>query len=206
MNEKFFELPKEKQQTIINAALEVFSKYDYKHASTDDIAAKAGISKGLLFYYFHNKQSLYTYLFDYTLEFLTNEIVKDEYYELNDYFEVLKYAANMKYRIFQKNPYLLRFSEKVIMKSDTEAGRDIRDKINQYSQEQYKGFFEHIDYSKFREGVDYLKISKMILWMAEGYMYELQLQDAVVNLDEILNEFEEWVKVFKKIAYKEEFQ
>lgn len=51
MNEQFFHLPEEKQQAIINASLEVFATHEYKRASTDDIAAKAGISKGLLFYY-----------------------------------------------------------------------------------------------------------------------------------------------------------
>lgn len=56
MNEQFFHLPEEKQQAIINASLEVFATHEYKKASTDDIAAKAGISKGLLFYYFHNKK------------------------------------------------------------------------------------------------------------------------------------------------------
>ena len=65
MNEKFFTLSPEKQARITNAAPEVFARNDYKHASTDDIAAKAGISKGLLFYYFRNKQSLYLYLYDY---------------------------------------------------------------------------------------------------------------------------------------------
>ena len=54
MNDKFFSLPEEKQQSIINAAMEVFACYDYKHASTDLIASKAGISKGLLFYYFQD--------------------------------------------------------------------------------------------------------------------------------------------------------
>ena len=56
MNEKFFALPEEKRQRIINAAMEVFGKNEYKRASTDLIAVKAGISKGLLFYYFHNKK------------------------------------------------------------------------------------------------------------------------------------------------------
>ena len=51
MNEAFFALPEEKRQRILNAALEAFAKHEYKKASTDDIAAKAGISKGLLFYY-----------------------------------------------------------------------------------------------------------------------------------------------------------
>ena len=68
MNEQFYELPQEKQLRIINAGLEAFSKTDYRHAVTDEIARKAGISKGLLFYYFHNKKSLYLYLYDYALE------------------------------------------------------------------------------------------------------------------------------------------
>ena len=61
MNEMFFRLPEEKQQRIINAGIEVFSNHEYKRASTDEIARKAGISKGLLFHYFHNKKSFYLY-------------------------------------------------------------------------------------------------------------------------------------------------
>lgn len=47
MNEKFYELPPEKQQRIINAGLEVFGAHDYPQASTDDMTAKAEISKGV---------------------------------------------------------------------------------------------------------------------------------------------------------------
>ena len=56
INEKFYELEKEKQDKIINAAIEVFAKNDYKNVVTEEIAYKAGISKGLLFYYFKNKK------------------------------------------------------------------------------------------------------------------------------------------------------
>ena len=54
MNDKFFELKREKQDRMINAALLIFSKAPYKHASTDDIVKEARISKGLLFHYFGN--------------------------------------------------------------------------------------------------------------------------------------------------------
>ena len=40
---------------MINAALKIFAKNGYAHASTDDIVKEAGISKGLLFHYFINK-------------------------------------------------------------------------------------------------------------------------------------------------------
>lgn len=52
--EKFLELPNEKQLKIINVGFEYFGKYGYKGANTEDIANRAGISKGLLFYYFKN--------------------------------------------------------------------------------------------------------------------------------------------------------
>ena len=41
MNARFFDLKKEKQDRIINAALKVFALHGYRHASTDDIVREA---------------------------------------------------------------------------------------------------------------------------------------------------------------------
>ena len=49
MNARFFDLKKEKQDRIINAALKVFALHGYRHASTDDIVREASISKGFCF-------------------------------------------------------------------------------------------------------------------------------------------------------------
>ena len=61
MNNKFFDAAKEKQDRIINAALQVFAVNGYRHASTDEIVRIAGISKGLLFHYFGSKLGLYSF-------------------------------------------------------------------------------------------------------------------------------------------------
>ena len=53
MNGKFFTLPEEKQKRIINAAYVVFAGSSYQKASMSRIAAAGGISKSLLFHYFH---------------------------------------------------------------------------------------------------------------------------------------------------------
>ncbi len=50
MNDKFFNLPLEKQQRIINAAYKVFSQSSYKKAPMSEIADEGGISKALLFH------------------------------------------------------------------------------------------------------------------------------------------------------------
>ena len=102
MNEKFFTLSPEKQARITNAALEVFARNDYKHASTDDIAAKAGISKGLLFYYFRNKQSLYLYLYDYALEQVRGQVLRQKLDGVTDFFELMHIGARAKLELLTR--------------------------------------------------------------------------------------------------------
>ena len=63
MNEKFYSLPKEKQQRIIQAGYRVFGGGSYKKCPVGEIAREAGISKSLLFYYFKNNfQKIFAYL------------------------------------------------------------------------------------------------------------------------------------------------
>ena len=50
MDDKFFDLKKEKQDRILNGALKIFALNGYKNGSTDVIVKEAGISKGLLFH------------------------------------------------------------------------------------------------------------------------------------------------------------
>ena len=45
---------------IISAALEVFAEKGFAAARLDDIAARAGVSKGALYLYFETKQDLFT--------------------------------------------------------------------------------------------------------------------------------------------------
>ncbi len=58
MNDKFFALPKEKQDRILNAGFRVFSRNLYKKSPMLEIADEAHISKSLLFFYFKNKKEL----------------------------------------------------------------------------------------------------------------------------------------------------
>ena len=48
----------EKRQLIMDTALQLFAEEGYISASIDKIAQKAGISKGLLYTYFNNKEDL----------------------------------------------------------------------------------------------------------------------------------------------------
>lgn len=59
----FEKISEDKKQMIINKGIKIFSEFSFVEAKTDLIVKEAGISKGLLFYYFDNKKIfIYTYL------------------------------------------------------------------------------------------------------------------------------------------------
>ena len=84
MNEKFFSLPIEKQEAIINAGYRVFSQNSYKKSSISEIADAAGISNSLLFYYFHNKKELYLFLWEKCAKLTIESLEKNGCYDQND--------------------------------------------------------------------------------------------------------------------------
>lgn len=58
----FFNLPVEKRETIINAAVEEFAQYGLENASTNRIVENSGISKGSFYQYFEDKQDVFMHL------------------------------------------------------------------------------------------------------------------------------------------------
>jgi len=52
---------------ILDAALEVFSAYGFRGTTVDQIAARCGLSKPNLLYYFRRKEDIYTALLERTL-------------------------------------------------------------------------------------------------------------------------------------------
>lgn len=122
MNDKFFDLKKEKQDRMINAGLEVFAQNGYHHASTDEIVARARISKGLLFHYFGSKAGYYSFLYDY--------ITRYALLELNgglsdaagmDYFDLQEQLLKIESDLLAQYPYLYLFLFSVGLENDTEG-------------------------------------------------------------------------------------
>lgn len=56
---KITRIQKEKTGQILDAALEIFSKFGYRGATLDQIADQAGLSKPNLLYYFNGKEALH---------------------------------------------------------------------------------------------------------------------------------------------------
>lgn len=205
MREQFYELAEEKQLRIINAALEVFSQNEYKRAVTDDIAAKAQISKGLLFYYFHNKKELYMFLYNYCEKVLTEEVVDKHFEEITDFFELLEHAARRKVKVLERTPYFMEFIMKAFYSKSEDVTEEVTNALKDSESVIFNNYFKSIDFSKFKDDVDPQKILQMITWMADGYLHEKTQLGLKVQLEEMMTEFRIWVVMLKKISYKEEY-
>lgn len=205
LNEAFFALPQEKRQRIINAALEVFAQNEYKRASTDDIAARAGISKGLLFYYFHNKRELYVYLFRYAAELLGTVFAESPAASSTDFFMLLEQGSALKLEIMEKSPAIMDFCVRAYYERESEAAAELNQTLADKLNVAYTTYFSKVDFSKFREGIDPMYVFQMLTWMTDGYLHEKQRLGQPIQAAEIMSDFHVWAEHFKKMAYKEEY-
>lgn len=203
MNEKFFNLPQDRQRQIINSALKVFSQSSYYQTSTLEIAREAGISKGLLFHYFKNKKELYLFLYEYCVNLVQNEIEKNRNMEVTDFFEILLQSQKLKCKLMKEYRYIYEFIVKVYVENDEDVTDDIVRFSKPFINDNYRLFFERIDTKKFREGVDIHLLFQSLQWCADGFMRNALTTNK--SIDEIDLEFTKILELYKQNFYKEGF-
>ena len=112
---QFFNLNKEKQDLILEAAFKEFSKNQFMDASINTIVHESGISRGSFYLYFIDKLDVYLYLTGRILENqstqfasnINNAMQNDEF---SFFRELFKYNINLlsdaEYKHYFKNLYL----------------------------------------------------------------------------------------------------
>ena len=203
--EKFLELPNEKQLKIINAGFEYFGKYGYKGANAEDIANRAGISKGLLFYYFKNKESYYLFLCEFCQNLMLESFQETDFQEITDFFELIDFATKAKLKIITEYPFITDFSVNLIADKSIKVGSKSEEYVNNAIYNSFDIYFKNIDFTPFKEEIDVKKIYQMMLWLSEGYINEKKRINTPIVLEDFLSDFALWKSLFKKICYKEEY-
>ncbi len=206
MAQTFSDLPEEKQRQILDAAAEVFSKEDYKRSSTDDIAARAGISKGLLFYYFKNKQSLYLYVADHLRSLVERQLKREQLAGITDFFDMLDYGAEEKLRLFQRQPWILELALRLYYATDKEVASSLRRRFMEMLEEMWDVYFSHIDLEKFRPEVHPRQVLDQFIYLIDGYLHQQMMRGGKVSMDALMAEYGIWRDILRQYAYKEEYQ
>ena len=179
MNPRFYSLPEEKQSAILNAGFHVFSQNTYKKSPMSEIADAAGISKALLFHYFHNKKELYLFLWDTCCRITVEEMMRSGAYEQTDLFGSMDYGMQAKLRLMRQYPDIGVFAVRAFYEKDPEVSADIQK-------------------SMFIPGIDLSMMYKEMYWASEGCLWEY-IQRGEMDIDAMEKDFRSLLEFWKTI-------
>lgn len=199
MNGKFFDLKKEKQDRMINAALKVFALQGYRHASTDDIVREAAVSKGLLFHYFESKLGAYQFVYDYSARYMNLELRSTVDTKEKDLFEVLKQIECARMHAMRGYPYMQQFLNRSMSEDVSEALLAVEEKRASL-EETYQGIYAQIDYGSLPGWLEGEKLRKMLDFTVKGLMTE-RFQDASFQPEMLYGEICGYLDMVKQLAY-----
>lgn len=202
--EKFLNLSKEKQNTIIDAALKTFGTNGYKKTSISDIAAAAGISKAMVFHYFGTKKALYLYLINLCGTIMMDEVNEKFDNNVTDFFDRIKMSSNIEISAMKRHAAIPSFLTSAYFENDEDVKEDLNAIFASSEDFRNKIAFDGMDISRFKEGVDLRLLMKMLLWMAEGYTKEMSNKEEI-NFDNMLEEFNKCLDMLKNNFYREEY-
>lgn len=185
---------------IIKTSFEVFSKNEYKKASTNMIVQKAQISRGILYHYFKDKEALFDYLSFYSLQKGINEV--NQYIDWDNSDIIKRMSELTKYRldVIAEYPYMIEFGEKykehIFKYADAGELRSWREKIFNYN----------VDYTLFKDELEIEKVLHIVKWTFRG-LYKNLLEKADVNPSEtdilsLKDECNSYYKILKNNFYK----
>ena len=178
MNEKFFDLKRDKQDRIINAGLKVFAKHGFRHATTDDIVKEAGISKGLLFHYFTNKVGVYIFLMDYSVRFLLLELSRTVKTDTKNFFELMKQMEDGKLAVLKNYPYMQAFLDKAFEEVCLEALEECEEQKEVY-RNKIEEYYKQVAEQKFKHHATFEKMQTLFGYIIKGITAENMALDTM---------------------------
>lgn len=201
MNEKFFLLPEEKQQAILNAGYRVFSQNSYKKSPMHEIADAAGISKGLLFYYFHNKKELYLFLWETCAQLTIRELTQSGCYQRQELFDAMYLGMQVKIRLMRQYPDLGAFVVSAFYETDPEVCGDIQKSIEKYAAFRENVKLLNFNAEQFVPGIDPKMMYEDMYRSSVGYLWT-RFQQGRLDVDEMAGDFMRMLAFWKEIYQK----
>jgi TetR/AcrR family acrAB operon transcriptional repressor len=111
-------LPLKTRQRVLDSALEIFASKGYSQASMEEIASKAGVTKGALYWHFESKLDLYNALVNHVLKLQTQEIVPALLKEASSQ-SVVKALVRSHLNFYRRNPRITEFYSNMMMEGKT---------------------------------------------------------------------------------------
>ena len=198
MNGKFFSLPEERQKAILNAGYRVFSQNSYKNSPMSEIAQAAGISKSLLFHYFHNKKELYLHLWDNCAKLTIEYLTRYDCYSQKGLFESMERGMEVKLEICRLYPDMANFAIRAFYEKDPEINAAVQESYHRYFNLKADKARINFDSAQFIPGLDIPMMYREMYWASEGYLWEMT-QRGDGDIDQMKRDFEKVLEFWKSI-------
>lgn len=203
MNEKFYSLPESKQQAIINAGFRVFSQNSYKNSPMSEIAADAGISKSLLFYYFRNKKDLYLFLWEKCAEFTEKALAEFGCYNGGGLFDSMEKGLKAKISLMRKYPDMSFFALRAFYEKEPEISAAVRSICDSHFNFKTDRARLNFGSEQFIDGINPQMMYREMFLASEGYLWEA-LQRGDTDIDKMEHDFSEMMKFWKSIFLRKD--
>ena len=202
MNEKFYALPQDKQDRILNAGFRVFSKNSYKKSPMLEIANEADISKSLLFFYFRNKKELYLFLMKKAEELTMKYLMDSGCYGESDIFEMMYKGLLAKAELMKKYPDMSNFALKAYYEDDEEVKGELQKIIEPYTKLKTNKTLPNLNPEDYKEGLDLGLMYQDMFLASEGYVYRMQ-QEGDIDVNKMLSDYRRIINFWKKLYLRD---
>lgn len=192
----FFNLPDHKKQTLLDAAIEEFSRVPLQEASIANIVKAADIPRGSFYQYFENKEDLYFYLLKEELK----EKRKKYFTKLEEHHGDIFHAVTdilQSFLIRMENENTYQFYRNMFLNLNYQTEKTFTDFINDNHQ-QYSEFTNLINTEKLN--VSSQEELELIVRMLTLVMTENIIQKFARNLsnDEVIEQFTKQIDLLKR--------
>jgi len=156
VNPTFAKLPAEKQERVLDAAVEEFSRWGYEKASINRMVGRLGIAKGSIFQYFGSKRNLYFHVFEYAVALVRKSLkgVKAET-EGEDFFIRLSKSLRAGISFIQRYPRIYQIYLKMLFQEDFPFSEELLRTIRLFSMDYLRPIVEEgINRGELREDLD----------------------------------------------------
>ena len=133
----FSNLPPEKREKIVAAAVNEFARHGYRKASINTIVRSAGIAKGSLYQYFHNKEELFVYIFDLFTRLVKKTVRETEAGGGNDFFSQVRRVLLAGVAFIDRYPDFFQIYLRVLFEQDVPGREQLLVRVRLFSREYF---------------------------------------------------------------------
>lgn len=134
----FANLPPEKQENILRAAVCEFAENGYRRASLNRIVASLNIAKGSLYQYFDNKEALFLHVFNQFIRQVKEEVkIACADVAENDFFAVAAKVLRAGISFIDRHPEYFRIYLRVLFEPDIPNREDLVARVRLFSLEYF---------------------------------------------------------------------